>query len=185
MFGITARRGGGHLIRVAKPASTGWNLAKTAVQVVTIWSLALYVIPHILVRMERAIGAPRFESWGYVGWAGFAAASVLGLWAGWSMTWHGEGTPLPLDAARKFVPYGPYAWIRNPMAVAGLAQGAFAGSILGSYAVLLYTLAGGLFWNFAVRPIEEADLEERFGAEYVRYRREVKCWRPRLRAWLS
>ena len=36
-------------------------------------------------------------------------------------------------------------------------------------------------WNYVVRPLEESDLEARFGDEYVRYRMSVRCWWPRLR----
>jgi len=31
-----------------------------------------------------------------------------------------------------------------------------------------------------VRPLEEVDLEERFGADYRRYRDSVRCWIPRV-----
>ncbi len=53
------------------------------------------------------------------------------------------------------------------------------GLYLGSSAVLLYVIAGGVVWNFLVRPWEEADLERRFGDEYRAYRAQVRCWIPR------
>ena len=45
-----------------------------------------------------------------------------------------------------------------------------------------FTFAGSLIWNYAVRPLEEADLERRFGDEFRRYRSSVRCWWPRLAA---
>jgi protein-S-isoprenylcysteine O-methyltransferase Ste14 len=168
------------LIRVAKPASRLRNLAKTAAQVALIWTSALYIAPQIITMLERRAGLPVLVPCPIAGWLLFSLASSLGLWSGWTMAWYGEGTPLPLDTARRLVIRGPYPWIRNPMAVAGLAQGAAVGLILGSYSVLLYSLAGVAAWQFGARPIEERDLALRFGQEYQAYRRSVPCWLPRL-----
>ncbi len=71
------------------------------------------------------------------------------------MAWFGAGTPLPLDPAVRLVLVGPYRHVRNPMAIAGLAQGAGVGLMLGSPGVLAYVAAGLLFWNFVVRRWEE------------------------------
>ncbi|MFM9431911.1 steroid 5-alpha reductase family enzyme [Arthrobacter sp. MP_2.3] len=53
---------------------------------------------------------------------------------------------------------------------------------LQSWLVVAYAVAGSLVWNYAVRPLEETDLEGRFGAEFKHYRRTVRCWLPRLPA---
>jgi protein-S-isoprenylcysteine O-methyltransferase Ste14 len=66
------------------------------------------------------------------------------------------------------------------MAVAGIVQGAAVGLILSSWLVIVYAVAGSLVWNYAVRPLEEADLERRFGQEFARYRDTVRCWVPRF-----
>ena len=52
--------------------------------------------------------------------------------------------------------------------------------MLGSWLVVLYALAGSLLWNWVVRLLEEADLEARFGAEFVAYQERVACWVPRV-----
>jgi hypothetical protein len=54
--------------------------------------------------------------------------------------------------------------------------------MLGSWIVVVYALLGSLVWNYVVRPHEEHDLEERFGAQYRAYRDAVRCWVPRLPA---
>ena len=166
-------------IRVARPAPRGWHVAKTLLQTGIIWSLALWVVPQLIHRAELAWGVPGFAPPRGSGWLLFSVASCLGLWSGWTMAWRGEGTPLPLDTARKLVIAGPYRWVRNPMAVAGLAQGFAVGLLLGSYLILAYALAGGLIWQVLVRPIEEADLTRRFGEPYLGYCHQVRCWRPR------
>ena len=100
------------------------------------------------------------------------------------MALRGEGTPLPTACARQLVVAGPYAYVRNPMAVFGLAQGAAVGIALGSWLVLAYVAAGGLLWNAVVRPAEEADMERRFGDAYRRYREQVRCWVPRRASYV-
>jgi protein-S-isoprenylcysteine O-methyltransferase Ste14 len=80
----------------------------------------------------------------------------------------------------RLVVAGPYRWVRNPMALAGIAQGVAVGLITASWLVVIYALAGSLVWNHIVRPYEEADLEKRFGAAFLRYRMHVRCWVPRF-----
>jgi protein-S-isoprenylcysteine O-methyltransferase Ste14 len=117
------------------------------------------------------------------GWGGgllFLLGGTLGLTSGMVMAAQGRGTPLPADCARELVVIGPYRYIRNPMAVAGLAQGVGVGIALGSPAVILYAVLGGPVWHVFVRPWEEADLEQRFGDDYRHYREAVRCWQPRF-----
>lgn len=173
------------LFRVAAPASTAFNLAKTFAQIVVMWGTALYVVPSLINAAELHAGtnALRFTPRVQLGLVLFLLFSAGGLWSGYIIATRGRGTPLPLDAPRAFVVSGPYRYIRNPMAVTGLGQGASVGLAMGSYGVLLYVFAGGLVWNFVFRPLEEADLEARFGEAYRAYRRYVPCWYPRLRAY--
>ena len=67
------------------------------------------------------------------------------------------------------------------MAIAGLAQGICVALYLGSRLTIAYALAGGPFWNYVVRPIEEQHLTLAFGDPFREYRTAVPCWFPRLR----
>lgn len=107
-------------------------------------------------------------------------ASALGLWAAVAMSTRGDGTPLPAATANRLVVAGPYRFVRNPMAVAGIAQAIGVGLLLGSWPVVLYALCGAVYWDRLVRPYEEADLVARFGEPYKEYRARVDCWIPRL-----
>jgi protein-S-isoprenylcysteine O-methyltransferase Ste14 len=169
------------LLRPARTATTARNVAKTAVQIVLFWTFFLAVVPALLVRVEEQLGLARFDFPGRVPGAivAFALLSALGLWSAATMSLAGEGTPLPLDAPRRLVVRGPYARVRNPMALAGLGQGVAVGVGLGSWTVVAYALLGSAIWNWIVRPAEEADLAARFGEPYERYRASVRCWRPR------
>jgi protein-S-isoprenylcysteine O-methyltransferase Ste14 len=66
------------------------------------------------------------------------------------------------------------------MAVAGIAQGAAIGLIVQSWMVIAYAVVGSLVWNYAVRPLEESDLQDRFGEEFQQYRDTVRCWIPEV-----
>jgi protein-S-isoprenylcysteine O-methyltransferase Ste14 len=48
--------------------------------------------------------------------------------------------------------------------------------------VIAVTLIGAVFWDAFIRPEEEADLANRFGAPYDAYRSTVRCWIPRIGA---
>jgi protein-S-isoprenylcysteine O-methyltransferase Ste14 len=172
-------------MRAAAPRPAAANLARTGVQIAVFWSVLLVVVPVLLVRLESELGVPRARAGAPVvlGAAAFLGASLLGLWSAWTMAGRGEGTPLPLDSTRRLVMSGPYAHVRNPMAMAGLAQGMAVALVAGSATVAAYALLGTALWQGVARPIEEDDLARRFGGAYDRYRREVRCWIPRRRPY--
>lgn len=170
------------LFRVARPASTVHHVATTAVQIVAFWSTFLWFLPAAVQHLGERLGEPSF-AWPSLRWLGpslFALASALGLTSAWWMSTRGRGTPLPLATAREFVVSGPYRFVRNPMALAGIGQGVAVGLWRDSPLVVLYATAGGLLWHFVARPPEEADLVARFGEPYLAYRRRVAIWLPRL-----
>lgn len=171
--------------RLAKTGSTSAHVARTTGQVIVFWGLFLAVFPVIIAFVERSwnLHLPLPDAARWAGLALLIAASALGLWSAAAMSTRGEGTPLPSATARRLVTAGPYRFVRNPMALAGIAQGAAVGLILDSWLVVVYALCGSLVWNWVVRPLEEADLEERFGGEYAEYARAVRCWMPRLRPY--
>ncbi len=157
-------------------------LIATLGQIVFFWGLFLAVIPGVIVvlegRWDVAIEFPPLA--GSAGVALLAFASVLGIASAVVMSTLGDGTPLPSAMPNTLVVAGPYRWVRNPMAVAGIAQGVAVGLILSSWLVIAYAIAGSLLWNYAVRPLEEADLEQRFGDQFQHYRHTVSCWIPRV-----
>ncbi len=173
--------------RRAREAGAGWNLFKTTCMIVVFWSVFLYLVPVQLMRVEAWLGWSLWElPWqSVVAYSLFALASLLGLWSGAIMAVAGRGTPLPLDTARELVVRGPYAWVRNPMAIAGLTQGAAVGLFFGSGLVLIYCVLGGFVWHIFVRPIEEVDLAARFGRPYGTYQSQVACWIPRRSAYVA
>lgn len=170
----------------ASGRSTAAHVLATLGQIVLFWGFFLVVLPLVIAALEQRWGvalplpAPAATVVSVVGAVVLALASALGLWSGVTMSALGDGTPLPAAMTTRLVVAGPYRWVRNPMALAGITQGAAVGLLLGSWLVVLYAVAGSAVWNHVVRPHEEDDLEARFGADFEDYRAHVRCWLPRL-----
>ena len=153
---------------------------RTTIQIVVFWGVFLIIIPVIINAFEDrwnlAFKFPILLA--VLGFALLAFSSVIGVWSARAIANFGSGTPLPSQMAHHLVARGPYAFVRNPMAIAGIAQGVAMGLLIGSWLVIVYALVGSLLWNWLIRPHEEADLYARFGDEYRDYAERVRCWWP-------
>jgi protein-S-isoprenylcysteine O-methyltransferase Ste14 len=173
--------------REARSAPASWNVAKTLAQTVLFWLTFLFILPAGIYQLERVAGLDGLRFAGPATRVAsvllFVVAGAFSLTSGVVMAVRGRGTPLPADCPRALVVAGPYRYVRNPMAIAGLSQGAAVGLYVGSPLILAYVVAGALLWNYVVRPWEEADLERRFGEPFRGYRRSVRCWWPQVRPY--
>ena len=160
--------------------SPGRRAVETTVQSIVMWALFLFVMPGLIL---DAFGRPpptlEFSMSMVLGAVAFCAFGLLGITSSVFMVRKGKGTPVPFNAASQLVISGPYRWVRNPMAIAGLGQGLAVALVCRSPEIAGYVLAGMLVWDSLVRPIEEQDLLARFGDEFRDYRRTVRCWVPR------
>ncbi|TDN43149.1 protein-S-isoprenylcysteine O-methyltransferase Ste14 [Curtobacterium flaccumfaciens] len=172
--------------RTADPdAPRGRHVLGTVVQIVVFWGLFLGVLPLVIAFAEHrwqlhpplpdAVTVTSVVTGAVV----LVAASALGIASAAAMSTQGNGTPLPSAMPNRLVVAGPYRSVRNPMALAGITQGVAVGLLLSSWMVVVYALAGSIVWNCIVRPLEEADLEHRFGGDFRRYAARVRCWVPR------
>jgi protein-S-isoprenylcysteine O-methyltransferase Ste14 len=95
----------------------------------------------------------------------------------------GEGTLAPWDPPRRLVVRGVYRQVRNPMisGVFSILLGEVA--LLGSLPLLVWVLIVFVANAIYIPLIEEPSLQNRFGDEYLDYRRNVPRWIPRLRQW--
>ena len=95
----------------------------------------------------------------------------------------GRGTPVPFDPPRHIVTTGVYAYVANPMQLSAVLFLFLLALIIGnvwvaSAALIAHVYSVGLAgWD------EEADLRERFGADWPLYRQRVRKWIPRWRPW--
>ncbi|HXG84391.1 MAG TPA: isoprenylcysteine carboxylmethyltransferase family protein [Pyrinomonadaceae bacterium] len=173
------------MFRRSNEAKTSWILTKTSAQIIIVWFLILAVFPFFITILEIKLGIPKFSFpfQKIISAIFFCAISSLGVSGAYTMARIGRGTPLPLDAPSNLVVAGVYSFVRNPMAISGIGQGLAVGLFLGSPLVLLYALTGGLIWQMIFRRLEEDDLLKNFGSDYESYRRNVRCWIPRLKPY--
>lgn len=164
-----------------KPSTSNslvWNVLKTLFQTSLFWGFFLWFLPEIIMYVEGVFEIRTFQKQPNLGIIAFVVFSILGLWSGMTMSIIGRGTPLPTDCPNELVIKGPYRFVRNPMAVAGIGQGISIGLFFGSFLIIIYALLGAILWHYLVRPEEEKDLEKRFGQIYLAYKNRVKCWIP-------
>jgi protein-S-isoprenylcysteine O-methyltransferase Ste14 len=173
--------------RPAALAPRWWNCVKTLLQTAIMWTVFLVLLPWLVYEIEASTPLADHRFAGdlarIAGVGLFTLAGTAAIFTGLWLSLRGHGTPLPSDTARLLVTDGPYALVRNPLALTGILQGAAVGVFLGSPLVIAYALLGALAWHLLARPWEEGDLARRFGDAYARYRAAVPLWVPRLRAW--
>ncbi len=118
--------------------------------------------------------APR--NWvGYLGLALFALGAMIAGW-GWTTFFKAGTTTIPGRRSSELVTWGPYRFTRNPMYIGlTIAYLGEAGILCQVWPVVLLPLTLG-FVNWIVIPVEESRLEEVFGLEYQRYKRNVRRW---------
>jgi protein-S-isoprenylcysteine O-methyltransferase Ste14 len=171
--------------RPAERAPTTWLVMKTMVYLVVLWGVCLYLLPRAIVRWQHHVDlqALFFEPQQAIGIGVMALASTISFWSAILLAVAGRGTPARVDAPRHLVITGPYAWVRNPMVVCGLAQGFAVSLYTGSVLILLLVMGAGVLWHLIRRKDEEKDLQRVFGRNYELYRRSVRCWMPQRRRW--
>ena len=162
-----------------KTPAIAWSMA----QLLIFWSTFLWILPKGIFELEHRLNVPGFNvSQLSSGMAVilFSAASLLGFASCVTMAMLGNGTPMPTATAPKLVIAGPYRFVRNPMSLAGILQGIAVGWFMGSYSVIVYAILGAFVWHLLVCPVEEKDLQKRFGDRYLQYQQAVGLWIPRF-----
>ena len=123
------------------PTSAGVH---SVFQVALFWGVFLVLLPVWLVETQVQLDLDlfRFPAQWVVAGCGIGVFGCLGLWSMVAMVRVGQGTPLPMQGTRRLVVVGPYAVVRNPMAVAGIGQGIMVGVGWGSVVVIVYAISG-------------------------------------------
>ena len=144
-------------------------------------SLALVFLAGLFI--DRALSLPQLLPGALgvaVGTPLFVIGSVL---CGWCVIRFGkaEGTPVPFNPPTELIVEGPYVWTRNPM-LTGVFTALFgAGVLLHSYGMVVISIpAYILIHAIELKRVEEPELERRFGASYLEYKRRVPMFWPRF-----
>jgi len=143
---------------------------------VTLWIW----LASLVRRFDPVIGEVPPEWLRPLGWLLGVAGGVIGLTCVFLFLTAGRGTPAPFDPPKVFVATGPYRYVRNPMYVGAVL--ALIGGGLVARSISILALAG-VFWGLSHLMVvlnEEPALERRFGDSFVRYKRQVHRWLPRM-----
>jgi len=169
-----------------KPLSSKSRLAATIPPIIVFFGLfpaVLFLIPTFVL-----------DNW--FNWSSFGnvtiriiVGSVLTLLGVVFLLWTikaqkelGKGTPMPLMATQKLVIQKPYSYCRNPLAF-GLVNFYFGISIfIGSPSSVVVVLIFTTIILSYIKFIEEKELEQRYGDEYVEYKKSTPFIIPRLKS---
>lgn len=95
----------------------------------------------------------------------------------------GNGTIAPWDPTKNLIVTGIYAHVRNPMHIGVFLILTGESITVGSTALAIWTLLFILSNLLYVPLVEEQKLAERFGDQYLMYKKNVPMWIPRLSSW--
>jgi protein-S-isoprenylcysteine O-methyltransferase Ste14 len=107
------------------------------------------------------------------------------LFANWTVKVQfsfGKGTPIPLMATQKLVVKRPYTYCRNPMTLGTTAFYFGIAVWTGSLSALILALIYPVGILIYIRFVEEKELEQRFGLEYLEYKQRTPFLIPRFRS---
>ncbi|NWG03908.1 MAG: hypothetical protein HXY44_13740 [Syntrophaceae bacterium] len=149
----------------------------------TFWIVVPILIIRVSYCLDQWLHLPKFHYGLTNPVIGLIFMIVGWLFANWTVKIQfsiGRGTPIPLMATHKLIVEGPYAYCRNPMTLGTdffyLGVAIWLGSLSAVGLSLVYPI-GILIY---IKLIEEKELEERFGAEYLAYKRDTPFLIPRL-----
>ena len=143
------------------------------------------VLPFLFVTASTAMD--RYFQWPSFKWGNFnivigVICVVIGGWLGlWTVRIQfilGKGTPAPFMPTRTLIILGPYKFCRNPMIfgvfLAYLGLGIWTATASGAIMALLFLWVASVY----IKEVEEKELEIRFGADYMNYKKTTPFLLP-------
>jgi protein-S-isoprenylcysteine O-methyltransferase Ste14 len=164
------------------------NLAgRAALQFLTSGALFLFLVPEVL--FANSSGPAWIPLFSQSRWLtnlelqGVALLALAGISGVQEFARRGRGTPLPFDSPERLVTSGIYRYIANPMQLSCALVVTAWGGVVRSPLIALAGVMSCIYSAGLANWDEAADLKTRFGEPWVRYRRGVRAWKPRLRPW--
>ena len=148
------------------------------------WIIIPFFIILISFYIDRWLNLPKFVYEIINPIMGLLLIIIGWLFANWTVKVQfslGGGTPIPLMATQKLVVKRPYTYCRNPMTLGTTAFYLGIAIWIGSFSALGLSLIYPVGMLIYIKLIEEKELEERFGVEYLEYKRRTPFLIPRFR----
>lgn len=133
--------------------------------------IALPILFHYLIPVKIVVAKP----YSYLGAVLMLLGLALTAWA--SMLFRKVGTSFQLRGGGSvLVTSGPFQFSRNPIYLGMLIWLIGLAVLLGSLIVFLFPILFFLLANLLVIPLEEKDMEQTAGEQFIEYKRCVRRW---------
>ncbi len=148
------------------------------------WLIIPFLIVVVSSTIDHKLHLSKFSYGRINSIVGLLFMMVGWLFANWTVRVQfllGRGTPIPMMATQRLIMKEPYTYCRNPMtlgtAIFYLGVAIWTGSFSAVGLGLVYPVGISIY----IKLIEEKELEERFGSEYLAYKMRTPFLVPRLR----
>jgi protein-S-isoprenylcysteine O-methyltransferase Ste14 len=138
-----------------------------------------FIIPYFLYNSKEDI-IPHNLSLKGIGWMIAVAGSALFVYTVFLFKTIGHGTLAPWQPTQKLIVEGPYKYCRNPMISGVFFMLVGEGLMLYSVNILVWAVSFFIINTIYFIFIEERELLQRFGGDYLKYKKHVPRWIPRL-----
>jgi protein-S-isoprenylcysteine O-methyltransferase Ste14 len=116
-----------------------------------------------------------------IGWLIAVGGSALFVYTVFLFKILGQGTLAPWEPTKKLIIEGPYRYCRNPMISGVFFMITGEGLMLYSTSILAWAVAFFIINTLYFIFVEERSMLQRFGSDYLKYKKHVPRWIPRLR----
>jgi protein-S-isoprenylcysteine O-methyltransferase Ste14 len=172
-----------------KWASTNHSSSTRITALIPAGVLFLFLIPYLLVvqapKLDPLLRFPHL----YFGVANIIFGVVLiiagGIFALWSIISQftlADGTPLPMLPTKKLLINGAFRYCRNPMTLGTILAYSGVAVLVGSLSSFLFVMLFFAALLCYLKFLEEKELADRFGQEYLDYKAATPFLLPRIAA---
>ena len=105
---------------------------------------------------------------------------IFGLWSVFAQFTIGRGTPVPMMPTQKLVITRPFNYCRNPMTFGTILLYMGIGIWIGSISAVVIMVILDILLIVYIKQVEEKELQERYGAEYLEYKRTTPFLLPQF-----
>lgn len=139
-----------------------------------------FIVPYLLYDSKDMV-IPHTLSLKIIGWVIAVAGSALFVYTVFLFKLMGQGTLAPWEPTKKLIVEGPYRYCRNPMITGVFFMITGEALMLYSTTILAWAVAFFIINTVYFIFVEERSMLQRFGGDYLKYKKHVPRWIPRIR----
>ncbi len=116
-----------------------------------------------------------FSPYNYLGIVLIIFGIIINLWTD-SLFKKKETTVKPHETPNFFIVNGPFKLSRHPMYLGMLSSLLGTAIFLGSLSPFIFSIIFIIIIEKSFIPMEEKNLEKKFGNKYINYKKRIRCW---------